>query len=153
LEHFDDYAAGNGRIQESDRKRGRTITFYPPGYERGASDYYLRVGPLRVSVTAAKQAAAELAAAVALMQLPSHTPPPGAQRCSHVHYLGPGDRDEVHPIHDGGKHLAVGDTVPFPGIWEGQTDKTPAGGRYVIRGFEVHVEDLLVYATVHWEGS
>jgi hypothetical protein len=87
------------------------------------------------------------------MQLPSHTPPPGAQRCSHVHYLGPGDRDEVHPIHDGGKHLAVGDTVPFPGIWEGQTDKTPAGGRYVIRGFEVHVEDLLVYATVHWEGS
>lgn len=124
LEHFDDYAAGTGRIQENDRKRGRTITFYPPGYERGASDYYLRVGPLRVSVTAAKRAAAELAAAVALIQLPSRIPPPGALRCSQVHYLGPGNRDEVHAIHDGDKHLSVGDTVPFPGIWEGQTDKT-----------------------------
>src|SRR6266511_501900 len=38
----------------------------------------------------------------------------------------------------------------IPGIWEGQTDKTPAGGRYVVRGFEVHVEGLLVYATAHW---
>ena len=150
LEHFDDYAAGTGRIQEKDRNRGRTITFYPPWYERGASDYYLRVGPLRVSVTAAKKAAGELAAAVALVQLPTSIPPPGALRCSHVHYLGPGNRDEEHVIHDGGRHLPVGDTVPFPGIWEGQTDKTPAGGRYVVRGFEVHVEGLLVYATAHW---
>jgi hypothetical protein len=76
LEHFDDYAAGTGWMQEKDRKRGRTITFYPPWYERGASDYYLRVGPLRVSVTAAKKAAGELAAAVALVQLPSRIPPP-----------------------------------------------------------------------------
>jgi hypothetical protein len=149
----DDDAAGTGRIQEQDRKRGRTITFYPPWYERGASDYYLRVGPLRVSVTAAKEAAGKLAAAVALVQRPARIPPPGALRCSHVHDLGPGNRDEEQVIHDGGTHLSVGDPVPFPGIWEGQTDKTPAGGRYVVRGFEIHVENLLVYATAHWEAS
>jgi hypothetical protein len=47
LEHFDDYGAGTGWIQEKERKRGRTTTFYPPWYERGASNYYLRWFPAR----------------------------------------------------------------------------------------------------------
>jgi hypothetical protein len=33
---------------------------------------------------------------VALVELPGRIPPPGALRCSHVHYLGPGNRDEEH---------------------------------------------------------
>jgi hypothetical protein len=45
VEHDDDRAVGAGRIQEQGRKRGRTITFYPPWYEGGASDSDLRVGP------------------------------------------------------------------------------------------------------------
>jgi hypothetical protein len=67
----------------------------------------------------------KLTAAVALVELPARTPTPGALCCSQVHSLGLSNRDEERLIDDGGKHVSVGDTVPFPGTWQGQTGKTP----------------------------
>jgi hypothetical protein len=66
----------------------------------------------------------KLAAAVALVELPARTRRP--VRCaaprSTPSALATGD--EEHLIEDGGKHVSVGDTVPVPGTWQGQTGTT-----------------------------
>jgi hypothetical protein len=66
----------------------------------------------------------KLAAAVALVELPARTRRP--VRCaaprSTPSALATGD--EEHLIDDGGKHVSVGDTVPVPGTWQGQTGTT-----------------------------
>jgi hypothetical protein len=66
LEHFDDYVQGMGRMQMAQKKVGQPVTFYRAFYQRGSGSYVLKVGPLSIDVGAAKEAAAQLAAVVAL---------------------------------------------------------------------------------------
>lgn len=150
LEHFDAYAAGIGFRQIDEREAGRAITTYRVFYQRGRDSYILHVGPLRVDVAAARDVAARLAAVVALLEAPSLPPPsPDAMHCTHVRYVGPAADGQLHVV-EGGKWLAPGERVPYPGIWRGQPDRTPAGGYYVVEGFEVYSDDL-IYAVAGWQ--
>jgi len=115
--------------------------------------YVFKVGPLRVDVGAARDAAARLATAIAMIESPTLDPIPGSRRCTHVRYIGPGVTDDLHVVH-GGDDLAPGQVVPWPGVWQGRADRTQAdsaraGGRYVVDRFEEHGD--LVYAVAWWE--
>lgn len=150
LEHFDAYAAGVGFREIDERETGRAITSYRVFYERGAGYYVLHVGPLRLDVAVAGDAARQLASVVGLLEPPALPPQkPEAARCTHVRYVGLDANAQLHGV-ETGTRLAPGDPVPFPGIWSGQPDRTPSGGRYVVEGFEVYCDDL-VYAVAGWK--
>jgi hypothetical protein len=153
LEHFDEYEIGIGNAQEKERKIGRSVTDYRLWYEKGAGSYVFHVGPLRIDVALARHAAAQLAASIALIEPPTLQPAPGARRCTHVRYVGPGVADDLHVVH-GGDDFTPGQVVPWPGVWQGQADctqadRTRAGGLYVVDHFEDHGD--LVYAVARWE--
>lgn len=153
LEHFDEYEIGIGNAQEIQKKIGRSITDYRLWYKKSVGSYVFHVGPLRMDVAVARDAAAQLAAAIALVEPPVDQPAPGARKCTHIRYVGPGEADDLHVAH-GRADLAPGQVVPWPGVWPGRVDRTQAdpiraGGVYVVDGFQDHGD--LVYAVARWE--
>jgi hypothetical protein len=70
LEHFDEYTVGQGWMQQKQSKAGQAVEPYRMWCSADQGSYVFELGPLRVDALTAREAAAQLAAAVGLVEPP-----------------------------------------------------------------------------------
>jgi hypothetical protein len=140
LEHFDEYALGEGRLQRRERAAGGDVTMYPvlAIWEDGRC--VVVVGPLRIDVPAAAAAAAKLAATVGITDV-GDTITSGL-RCTHVRLVGGPADGQLHAV-DGHRRVPLGEHVTAVVF-----GAAPADGRYLVRDYEWHFG--MTYALAMW---